>query len=492
MTTTITIDPRFGAITRVFGPSPLWVVCGALRKVLVVTGVSGRAEVSGESADLGAEVLAVNTETSPNCHVLTANGLTFVTNTSTPQIVSQVPFNPGGGTWLHMFGGVFLATPLAKGGIQVIHGTSGVVVSTLLSGMQSSKFAAADTSTDRLWVVDPLNATLSTFTVSSTSGAITFLGKIRAPNCRDVVKVVVDLDEESLFVVCRYRILRFGIPTASDTPSFAQDYGTSSSEYTDFTVLRAGAYWVGQLSPLSPLPTGSFYGRSLGVWSEDGPLEGLIVASPLSSVLSVNTSTPYYDAATLSLTVPPPPVTSSLPTLEPPIGGSDWTLRATPADNSWKGVCYGNGLYVAVAGDGAGNRVMTSPDGINWTARTSAANNSWNSVCYGNGLYVAVASSGSGNRVMTSPDGINWTSRVTDAARAWNSVCYGNGVFVSVAVDVSGPVVDKRAMNSPDGINWTLQTTPSNDLWASVCYGNALFVSVAASGTGNRVMTAPG
>ena len=45
---------------------------------------------------------------------------------------------------------------------------------------------------------------------------------------------------------------------------------------------------------------------------------------------------------------------------------------------------------------------MTSPDGINWTIRTSAADNNWFSVAYGNGLFVAVAYTGTGNRVMTS------------------------------------------------------------------------------------------
>ena len=45
---------------------------------------------------------------------------------------------------------------------------------------------------------------------------------------------------------------------------------------------------------------------------------------------------------------------------------------------------------------------MTSPDGINWTIRTIAPNNQWKSVAYGNGLWVAVAITGIGNRVMTS------------------------------------------------------------------------------------------
>ena len=48
-----------------------------------------------------------------------------------------------------------------------------------------------------------------------------------------------------------------------------------------------------------------------------------------------------------------------------------------------------------------GNRVMTSPDGITWTSRTSAADNAWYSVAYGDGLFVAVSGDGT-DRVMTS------------------------------------------------------------------------------------------
>jgi len=91
------------------------------------------------------------------------------------------------------------------------------------------------------------------------------------------------------------------------------------------------------------------------------------------------------------------------------LDGETWTLRTTNG-NAWNAIAYGNGIFVAVASSGSGNRVMTSTDGINWTARTSAENNSWVSVCYGNGLFVAVANAGN-NRVMTSTDGITWTAR---------------------------------------------------------------------------------
>jgi hypothetical protein len=168
--------------------------------------------------------------------------------------------------------------------------------------------------------------------------------------------------------------------------------------------------------------------------------------------------------------------------------GINWTTRTSAADNEWRSVTYGNGLFVAIAFSGTGNRVMTSPDGINWISRTSAADNVWQSVTYGNNLFVAVASSGSGNRVMTSPDGINWTLRTSAADNYWFSVTYGNGLFVAVATE-SG--VGNRVMTSPDGITWTTRASAANNNWASVTFGNGLFVAVAYSGSGNRVMTSP-
>jgi len=118
--------------------------------------------------------------------------------------------------------------------------------------------------------------------------------------------------------------------------------------------------------------------------------------------------------------------------------GVIWNSRESAADNFWYSVTYGNGTFVAVAGTGTGNRVMTSPDGITWTSRTSAADNNWLGVTYGNGIFVAVAASGTGNRVMTSPDGITWTSRTSASNNNWYGVTYGNGTFVAVAASGSG------------------------------------------------------
>ncbi|MGO4819707.1 beta strand repeat-containing protein, partial [Flavobacterium sp. W22_SRS_FP1] len=163
-----------------------------------------------------------------------------------------------------------------------------------------------------------------------------------------------------------------------------------------------------------------------------------------------------------------------------------WTTQNAAADNTWRDVTYGNGLFVAISASGSSNRVMTSPDGINWTSRTSAADNLWNRVTYGNGLFVAVAANGA-NRVMTSPDGITWTARNAAAFNVWNDVVYGNGLFVAV----SDTGISNRVMTSPDGITWTSRTSAADNSWNDITYGNGLFVAVAQSGTGNRVMTSP-
>jgi parallel beta-helix repeat protein len=199
-----------------------------------------------------------------------------------------------------------------------------------------------------------------------------------------------------------------------------------------------------------------------------------------TSIFNVNTIANRVEVSTLSVTnleVPGDLVNK----------GITWTARTNPVDNLWNSVTYGNGMYVAVAGTGTGDRVMTSPDGVTWTTRTSPADNSWRSITYGNGLFVAVADSGTGNRVMTSPDGITWTTRVNPVDNNWFSVAYGKGLFVAVATTGTGD----RVMTSPDGITWTIRTSAADNNWRTVVYGNGVFVATSNNGTGNRVMTSP-
>jgi len=161
----------------------------------------------------------------------------------------------------------------------------------------------------------------------------------------------------------------------------------------------------------------------------------------------------------------------------------DWT-SAPPAEfNSWRGICYGNGKYVAVSSNGT-NRVMYSTDADNWTSASAAENNSWQSIIYAKGKYVAVSSSGT-NRVMYSTDGINWSNSGISGVEesSWRSITYGGGKFVAVAAGGTN-----RIMYSTDGISWTATSATEDNSWLSVAYGNGYFAAVAQNGT-NRVMT---
>jgi hypothetical protein len=175
------------------------------------------------------------------------------------------------------------------------------------------------------------------------------------------------------------------------------------------------------------------------------------------------------------------------------VTGNSWLSSTSAADHSWQTMRWAKelGLFVAVSASGAGNRVMTSPDGVAWTSRTSAADNSWYGLCWSSELMLLVAVSSDGsNRAMTSPDGINWTARATPVDNQWRNVCWSPelGLFVAISLDVT----NNRVMTSADGVNWTAFTA-QNGAWLDICWARepGLFVAVATSGGGNRVMTSP-
>ena len=182
--------------------------------------------------------------------------------------------------------------------------------------------------------------------------------------------------------------------------------------------------------------------------------------------------------------------------------GLTWTSRSAAADNQWSSVAYGDGLWVAIAPSGTGNRVMTSEDGIDWTPQASAHDSAWQSVAYGqdgngDGLWVAVANAGF-YKVMTSPDGINWTVQNTPSGASdvqWVSVAFGqdeNGDGLWAAVSRT-----RRTMTSTNGVDWTENTSVPSQQWESVVHGqdrngNGLWVAVTSTIEGsstNQVMT---
>lgn len=160
--------------------------------------------------------------------------------------------------------------------------------------------------------------------------------------------------------------------------------------------------------------------------------------------------------------------------------GNIWTAHNMPNALAWQGVTYGEGLFVAVASSGTGNRTAYSYDGWLWTTGDQsffgAPDNAWQDVAYGNGVFVAIANTGSGDRAMYSMDGKTWLPTSTPADNNWAAVAFGNGVFVAVA---SSGTTDK-VMTSTDGWNWTIQTSTS-DTYYDVAFGNGVWLAITSS-----------
>jgi hypothetical protein len=195
--------------------------------------------------------------------------------------------------------------------------------------------------------------------------------------------------------------------------------------------------------------------------------------------------------------------------------GSVWNASTgMPASSAWASVTYGQGKFVAVGSNTAGNtgQAMYSTDGISWTLATGVPNHSWSSVTYGNGKFVAVgwmgwimyssdgvswsasSASFSGNTLIGlaygngkfitsysngyyySTDGSNWTQLNLGSTR--NRITFGNGQFLALDGNAGLP------RWSTDGINWTTtsDTTPQNTYFFNVAYGDGIYLGTTSAG----------
>lgn len=228
---------------------------------------------------------------------------------------------------------------------------------------------------------------------------------------------------------------------------------------------------------------------------------------------------------------------------------SGWVTRTIPS-NSWNGVTYGNGLFVALSNSSTINtQIITSADGITWgsyatttaldgftpnhitygqditgiskfvvvgtgTASVNASAVStdgitwssvsmpttpvntntffWRKVTNGKGMFVtiaAVTTTTAGHIAYSqSPGVIPWALAIFDGSfNSWTDVTYGNGIFVAVG-NTSG--ITNQVAYSNDGINWIRSSSTVNATWLSIAYGNGLFV--AGSEVGNIMTSSDG
>jgi hypothetical protein len=154
------------------------------------------------------------------------------------------------------------------------------------------------------------------------------------------------------------------------------------------------------------------------------------------------------------------------------INAANWTQVKRDPGGTYRAVCYGSGLFVAVGDAGL---ISTSSDGSSWTNRTSGTSYNLYDVTYGGGLYVAVGYHGI---ILTSSNGSSWTTRepYTSAGLSFTSVAY-NGTDLYVAGGVSG-----RLATSPDAITWTDRNSGLDIQLSDMAYGNGKFIAAGSSG----------
>lgn len=142
-----------------------------------------------------------------------------------------------------------------------------------------------------------------------------------------------------------------------------------------------------------------------------------------------------------------------------------WTNRPQTSNQGLSDIAYGAGKYVAVGGDGIGEFIKTSPDGITWTSQVvdNPPTGGLYTIIYAGGQFVVVGASG---RVLTSPDGLTWISQVSGlgVTSLLSSIAYGGGQFIAVGFD-------GVAITSPDGKTWTTLTTGVSTDFLNITYG---------------------
>lgn len=163
--------------------------------------------------------------------------------------------------------------------------------------------------------------------------------------------------------------------------------------------------------------------------------------------------------------------------------GKGWNELAKPTNDTWWGIAYGNGYYVAIQQSAIW--YSATADAGSWT-RVSVGTSNWKGIAFDGTKFVLVGDSAS-NRIAYATDVNNWTVIPSPSESSyWRGVAYGGGKFVAVAGGNTTP--SPRLMTSFDGINWSLEDFPVYNNWGKVVYGGDKFVAVAGSGDDQRVL----
>jgi hypothetical protein len=120
--------------------------------------------------------------------------------------------------------------------------------------------------------------------------------------------------------------------------------------------------------------------------------------------------------------------------------------------------------------------LATSPDGATWTAQTVPTNQKLEDVFWTGTQFVAA---GGGGTIVTSPDGRAWTLRASGTTVALHGAAASPAL--TVVVGEGGTI-----LTSPDGAAWTSRPGPGRATLRRVVWTGAAFVAVGSGGTAVR------
>ena len=162
--------------------------------------------------------------------------------------------------------------------------------------------------------------------------------------------------------------------------------------------------------------------------------------------------------------------------------GTNWFQETLPVSQSYTGLAYGDGRWVAIAN---GTTAVETTDLTNYqTWNTSTVpSGSWNSLAYGAGKFVAVQS-GSNDIIYADSATLTWQTASIPAFEDstqpnYVDVTYGNGRFVAISTN------REAIAYSFNGSDWYTTTMPYDTDFTKVYYSEGTFVAVAV-GKGNE------
>lgn len=134
-------------------------------------------------------------------------------------------------------------------------------------------------------------------------------------------------------------------------------------------------------------------------------------------------------------------------------GAAYATINVGAGVQDWSRAAYGVATWVLLAGLAAANAVYATSvnDGVNWTTRAMPVAAQWTVCEFANGIFLAIAGGGAGsNTAYTSPDGINWTLHNMDRVGTWTGAAYNTDIGRWIAVGADGKV----STSDDNGLTW--------------------------------------